>query len=141
MRSRRDFLIAGTTGLCEFLAPLASFAQKKPAKVYRVGTIFASNAGFAAKFSEAFTQGLRQHGYVEGQNVIVERRYGESRPERTAEVAADLVRTKVDVIVAGTDGTIAAVKRATQTIPIVMVGSTGLSPTSLELEQLRRCRT
>jgi len=61
---------------------------------------------------------------VEGQNIVVERRYGEARPERMAEVAAELVRLKVDVIVTSTDVAIAAVKRQTQAIPIVMVSST-----------------
>ena len=123
MKTRRALLIAGSTVLCAFAAPLA-FAQKKAAKVYRIGAIFSSNAASAAHLSKALSLGLRELGHVEEQNIIVERRYGESRPERTAEVAAELVRIKVDVIVAGTDGVIAAVKRETQTIPIVMVGST-----------------
>jgi putative ABC transport system substrate-binding protein len=61
---------------------------------------------------------------VEGKNIVVERRYGDAKPERTADMAAELVRLKVDVIVTATDGAIAAVKRETQTIPIVMANST-----------------
>jgi putative ABC transport system substrate-binding protein len=124
MKTRRDFVIGGSVGLCALVVPLVSLAQKKPATIPRVGAIFAANAPATAHFNEAFVSGLREHGYTEGRNVIVERRYGESRVERVAEIAAELVRGKIDVIVAGTDGTIAAVKRATQTIPIVMVGST-----------------
>ncbi len=124
MKTRRDFLVTGSAGLCVLAAPLASFAQKKPAKVYLVGVIFGGSPAATVHFTVAFTQGLREQGYVEGQNVIVERRYGEGKFERIPELAAELVRIKVDVIVTGTDGLIAAVKRETQTIPIVMAGST-----------------
>ena len=88
-------------------------------KIPRVGVLFAAGAGF----NEAFTQGLQERGYVEGRNIIVERRYTQGMPERMNEMAAELVRMKVDVIVAGTDATIAAIKRQTRSIPIVMVGA------------------
>ena len=78
----------------------------------------------ALQFIEAFRRGLLENGYVEGKNIVVERRYGESKTERIAEVAAELVRMKVDVIVTSSDEAIAAVKRQTQTIPIVMTAST-----------------
>jgi putative ABC transport system substrate-binding protein len=98
-------------------APLAAEAQ--PAgKVYRIGTL---NLGSPSRspLAEAFWQGLRELGYVEGRNVIVEARWAEGRPERLPGLAADLVRLKVDVIVA--DGIVAlAAKQATTTIPIVM---------------------
>jgi putative ABC transport system substrate-binding protein len=103
------------------LAPLAVEAQTS--KVLRIGVIWPTTPAATSHFNEAFTQGLREHGYVEGQNVTVERRYGESRVERTAEVAAELVRMKMDVIVAASDQTVAAVKRQTQSIPVVMVGA------------------
>jgi putative ABC transport system substrate-binding protein len=61
---------------------------------------------------------------VEGQNIVVERRFGDGRPERLTDLAAELVRLKVDVIVTSTDEAIVAVKRQTQTIPIVMTAST-----------------
>jgi putative tryptophan/tyrosine transport system substrate-binding protein len=67
---------------------------------------------------------LREHGYVEGKNIVVEQRFGEAKPERLTELAAELARLKVDVIVTSTDEAIAAVKRQTQTIPIVMTAST-----------------
>jgi len=102
-------------------APLAVEAQQA-AKIPRIGVFFPSTPLATSRNNEAFTQGLREHGYVEGQNVVLERRYGEGR-ERLAEIAAELVRLKVDVIVAVTDPVIAAVKRQTRSIPIVMVGA------------------
>jgi ABC-type uncharacterized transport system substrate-binding protein len=104
-------------------APFAANAQQ-PAKVYRIGILIPSNPAATAHLIEAFKQGLRDHGYVEGQNVILERRYGEAKVERISDVAAELVRIKVNVIVATTDLAIAAAKQQTQTIPIVMVNST-----------------
>ena len=67
---------------------------------------------------------MRELGYVEGKTVVLEVRYAEARAERFPELARELVGLKVDVIVAGSDAAIAAVKRETQTIPIVMVFST-----------------
>jgi len=104
------------------LAPLAAEAQQA-AKIPRIGVFFPSTPPAASHNNEAFTQGLREHGYVEGQNVILERRYGEGRAERLAEIAVELVRMKVDVIVTATDPVIAAVKRQTRSIPIVMIGA------------------
>lgn len=97
--------------------------EAPPPNVPRIGVLFGINPTAAAPFTEAFKQGLREHGYVEGQNVILERRFGEGRLERLPEIAAELVRMKVDVIVTATDPAIAAVKRHTQSIPIVMVGA------------------
>jgi len=67
---------------------------------------------------------LREIGYVEGKNIIVERRFGDAKPERLSELAAELARLKVLVIVTSTDEAIAAIKRQTQTVPIVMTAST-----------------
>src|SRR5215468_9563217 len=116
-------LTTGVVLLLLAVAPRAGEAQQA-GRIYRVGVFFASNPTVTASNNEAFTQGLRERGYVEGQNVVLERRYGESRTERMAEVAAELVRMKVDVIVATTDQPIAAVKRQTRSIPIVMVNAT-----------------
>jgi putative ABC transport system substrate-binding protein len=69
---------------------------------------------------EAFRQGLRELGYVEGQNLVMESRYAEGSAERLPDLAAELVQLKVDVIVAGGGAGIRAAQRATQTIPIVM---------------------
>ena len=71
---------------------------------------------------------LRERGYIEGQNIAIEYRYAEGKPDRLPELAAELVRLKVDIIVvAGGDRVIQAAKNATKTIPIVMTG-TGLDP-------------
>jgi putative ABC transport system substrate-binding protein len=73
---------------------------------------------------QAFKQEMRERGYVEGQGVRFEQRFGESQRERLAEAARELVRLKVDIIVTSTDEGVAAVKQQTQTIPIVMATST-----------------
>jgi putative ABC transport system substrate-binding protein len=97
-------------------------AQQAP-KIAKIGVLIASNPASAAQNIEAFRQGLRELGYVEGKTVVLELRYGEARAERFLEFARELVGLKVDVIVTPTDVAIAAVKRETQTIPIVMVNS------------------
>ena len=93
--------------------------------VARVGFLSPNAApapGQAAPLLDAFRDGLRALGYVEGQNLVLERRYAETRPERLPELAADLVRAQVGLIVtAGSQATQAA-KRATAVLPIVMVG-------------------
>jgi putative tryptophan/tyrosine transport system substrate-binding protein len=110
-------------GIGMLIAPFTAGAQPA-AKVPRIGILHPSTAAAVSQNVEAFKQGLRERGYVEGQNIIVERRYSEGSVERMSEVAAEFVRLKVDVIVTATDVAIAAVKRQTQTIPIVMTNST-----------------
>ena len=97
--------------------PFAARAQKGGRK-YVIGRFSAGSA--AEPTNDDFTEALRELGWVEGENVVFERRYAENRLERLPELAADLVRLNVDVIAAG--GTLAplAAKRATSTIPIVM---------------------
>ncbi len=85
--------------------------------------LFANPPGSTATFRESFKQVLREHGYVEGKNLVLELRYGEARAERLPALARELVSLKVDLIVAATDPATAAVKRETQTIPIVMANS------------------
>ena len=114
--TRRAFLVAALA------TPLASFAQMKSAKLYRIGVLFPAPEKAAAGNNAAFTQGLRARGYVEGQNAVIERRFAQAVDEIPA-LAAELAQIKVDVIVTITDQAIAAVKRATHTIPIVMAGS------------------
>ena len=73
--------------------------------------------------SEAIRLALRELGYIEGQNIAIEYRYAEGKRDRLPELAAELVRLKVDIIVvAGGEPAIRAAKNATKTIPIVMVG-------------------
>jgi putative ABC transport system substrate-binding protein len=101
-------------------APLASDAQQ-PAKVARVGYIFSFTAAEGRHLWEACRQGLRELGYVEGQNIVLEPRWAEGRYERLPGLVADLLRLKVDVmVVAATPGSLVA-KAANNTTPIVMV--------------------
>ncbi len=100
-----------------------------PAGVPRVGILFlgvtgaeAVRAGGTADEGNSLESGMRALGYVEGRNVIFERRDAQGRPERLDGLAAELVRAKVDVIVAGGPGPLAAARRASTTLPIVTVG-------------------
>jgi ABC-type uncharacterized transport system substrate-binding protein len=107
------------------LLVMAFPANAQPAKkAPRIGVLHAVSADSASQTAAAFTQGLRERGYVEGQNVVVERRFADGRAERISEICAELVRLKVDIIVTTTDVAIATVKQQTQTIPIVMASST-----------------
>src|SRR5262249_13939770 len=106
---------------------LASFRladAQQPKKIAKIAYLAPSTAAAAAPLVEAFRQGLREIGYVEGKTFVLELRYGEAKAERLPEIARELVGLKVDVIVTATDVAIAAVKRETQTIPIVMANST-----------------
>jgi len=105
------------------LAPLAVEGQQA-SKVARIGVLMPGAPATAGHFAAAFDQGLREHGYLQGRNILVERRFAEAKVERMSEIAAELVRMKVDVIVTSTDPSIAAVRQQTQTIPIVMANST-----------------
>jgi putative ABC transport system substrate-binding protein len=95
-------------------------AAQTAAKTARVGYLSPSSAAADSVQSEAFRQGLRALGYVEGQNVLLEARYADGRLERLQELGAALVRRTVDVIVAGPTTAIRAVQQATRTIPVVM---------------------
>jgi putative ABC transport system substrate-binding protein len=111
--------------LCAMLFAPCSFADaQQPKKVPRIGFLTSGFPVAVAHLLEGFKQGLRELGYVEGQNVLLELRYGEATAERLPILAAELVNLKVDVIVAVPNSAIEAVKHATQTIPIVMpIGS------------------
>ena len=117
---RRAFLGTLTGGL--LTAPLAAEGQQA-AKIPRIGCLFATTQAKGAPFANAFRQGLRELGYVEKQTVVVEFRSADARSERLPELAHELVIIKSDVIVATNDVSIAAAKRKTQTIPIVMAFS------------------
>jgi putative tryptophan/tyrosine transport system substrate-binding protein len=108
-------------------APLAAEAQQAATKVYRVAFLSTGRPLSTLTGSEpsdpafrAFVHDLRKFGYVEGQNLVLERRSAENRYERLPDLAAELVRLKMDVIVAATSRAIRAVMQATTTIPIVM---------------------
>jgi len=92
-----------------------------PPKIQRVGIVFSSTPMANKHLVEAFRQGLRELGYVEGQTILLEIRWAEGRSERMPEIIAELVGLKVDVLVALTGPAALAAKNATQTIPIVMI--------------------
>ncbi len=119
MIDRRTFLAAA--GAVLLTAPLAAEAQQA-AKIARIGYL-SPNLAAAPHLREAFLQGLRDLGYVEGRNIVIEYRDAEGKPERLPALAAELVALKVDVIVA--PNTVAALpaKQATRTIPIVFTVS------------------
>ncbi len=116
MTGRRTFLRVVAGGL--LAAPLAAQAQQA-GKVYRIGYLSASSDTSNPHVREAFRQGLRELGWVEGQNIIIEYRWAEGRFDRLPDLAAELVRLQVDVIVAAPTPAALAAKNATGTIPIV----------------------
>ena len=117
---RRAF--ARVVGLGLLSAPRFARAQQA-AKVFRVGYLSVSSSAGDPHLRGAFRQGLRELGWVEGQNVAIEYRFAEGRPNGLPDLAAELIRLKVDVIVAPGSPATAAAKSATGTIPVVMVGS------------------
>jgi putative tryptophan/tyrosine transport system substrate-binding protein len=101
------------------LFAVGTFAEaQQPGKMYRIGFLGAPSRSFFATRMEGFRQGLRDLGYIEGKNILIEYRYAEGNQGRLPDLAAELVSLKVDVIVATGAGGLAA-KNATQTIPIV----------------------
>jgi putative ABC transport system substrate-binding protein len=125
------FLALGLA-LALLAAPLAAEAQQPVTRVYRVGFLSPARPLPTLSGSEpsdpafrAFVHDLRKFGYVEGQNLVLERRSAEGRFERLPDLAAELVRLKVDVIVASSGAATRAVKKATTTIPIVMAPGPG----------------
>jgi len=117
--------------LATVLSALAALAQaQQSGKIHRLGVLSGGFPGPSPDM-EAFRQGLRDLGYIEGKNLFIEYRHAEGQGSRYPELASDLVRLKVDVIVAnGTELTRAA-KQATSTIPIVMTSSTDPERTGL----------
>jgi ABC-type uncharacterized transport system substrate-binding protein len=104
-------------------SPLTAEAQQAT-KVHRIGRLMASSSPSGPDpWLEHFGQGLRDLGYVEGQNLLIEHRYAEGSEERLRDLAAELVRLQVEVIVAGGSAAIRAAQQTTRTIPIVMASS------------------
>jgi putative ABC transport system substrate-binding protein len=115
---RRMFL-AGT-GAVLLVAPLAADAQQ-PEKVYRIGLVFGSSVSASAHLIDAFRQGMRELGWVEGKNIEYEIRAAEGKLERFPAIVAELLRLKVDLFVAPTNTAAKAAKDATSAVPIVIV--------------------
>jgi putative ABC transport system substrate-binding protein len=105
-------------GLLALLFALGTLAEaQQPKTIHRIGY---QSAGTSAEREEAFRQGLRELGYIEGQNIIIEWRFAQGKLDQVPRNSADLVRLKVDVIVTGGPTDTRAAKAATSTIPIVM---------------------
>ena len=100
--------------------PAVANAQQ-PGKVYRIGYLSAPSRESVSRGVEAFLMALRDLGWVEGRNVVVEFRWADGKVERLPDLAAELVRLKVDVIVAPAGSAVQAAKNATSSIPIVMI--------------------
>jgi putative ABC transport system substrate-binding protein len=116
MATRRDLLLA--LGAGALAPPLACFAQNQP-KVWQIGFLAADSASTGGY--DSFRQGMQGLGYVEGKTCVIRPRFADGRYERLPGLAQELVRSRVDVIVAGTTLSVQAAKTATTSIPIVMV--------------------
>ena len=114
---RRRFLMTSVAGA--LAGPLAVEAQR-PGKVYRIGYLTVPSRETAQGVANAFQLGLRDLGWIAGRNVVVDYRFAESNVDRLPDLAAELVRLRADVIVAGANAAVIAAKNATPTIPIVM---------------------
>src|SRR5438094_1201024 len=119
--NRRIFSLA----LCAVLFPLClPVKAQQPTKIPRIGFLSATSPSAIAARVEAFRRGLRELGYVEGKNIVIEWRYAEGKLDRLSELAAELVGLKVDVIVSAGPPITRAAKQATATIPVVMAQDT-----------------
>lgn len=115
--NRRAFVVGSIAFLT---APLAAGAQPIP-KAPHIGYLSSSSAAATPHFIDAFRQGLREYGWIEGQNITVEWRFAEGRFDRLPHLADELVRLKVQAIVAAPTPAAVAAKKATATVPIVMI--------------------
>ena len=116
--NRRDTVLA-LVALAAAARSRASLAQQ-PGKVWRVGFLSPTSASVNPQYTGAFLKGMRDLGYVEGKNLVIEWRYADGKYDRLPGLAAELVQLKVDVIVAAGSPAISAAQKATTTIPIVM---------------------
>jgi putative tryptophan/tyrosine transport system substrate-binding protein len=118
--SRTIFLCLLATILLTTTPPAQA---QQTGKIFRIGYLDNSTASGIAVLLEAFRQELRKLGWIEGKNIIIEYRFAEQKPERLPELAADLVRLKVDLILVPSQPTALGAKKATSTIPIVMANA------------------
>src|SRR5262245_13611600 len=103
--------------------PVTARAQQPPGSIPRVAFLGAESASTNRHFFDAFRQGMREHGYIDGQNVTLVERWGEGRSERFPELVAELLGMKTNVIVAVSASAALAAKTATATVPIVFIAS------------------
>lgn len=119
-KSIMKFILFRLMGTAILIFAAAAQAQQ-PGKMARIGFLTAASRAGSAHLTEAFLQGLGDLGYLEGKNIVIEYRWADGRFERLPELAAELVRLKVDVIVAAVTQASLTAKAATQTIPVVMM--------------------
>ena len=112
-------MVVGVTLCATLFALCFSVDAQQPARIPRIGVLAAPSAFFFSARLESFRQGLRELGYVEGKNILFEYRYAEGKLDRLPDLAAELVRLKVDLILTASDPAILAAKKASLTIPIV----------------------
>src|SRR6266566_3600129 len=118
---RRDFIkVIGGTAVAW---PFAARAQQPPGSIPRVAFLGAESASTNRHFLDAFRQGMREHGYVEGQNITLVERWAEGRSERFPELIAELVGLKMNVILTVSLPAALAAKHATATVPIIFIAS------------------
>ena len=120
MNARRRLIAIGSAAL---LAPYLVLAQQSPAKVWRIGYLGAGFAATSQASAKGLLTGLRELGYVEGKNLLMEYRWAEGKPERLPALATELVAAKVDLIVTSGGVPAVAARGATRTIPIVVAQS------------------
>jgi putative ABC transport system substrate-binding protein len=121
-----------------FVESARALAQQ-PKKIYRIGYLPPTDPATESTRTEGIRMALRELGYIEGQNIAIEHRYTKRKVDRYPELAVELVRLKVDIIVvAGGAGAVRAAKNATKTIPSIMLGA-GIDPVEAGLvESLAR---
>jgi putative ABC transport system substrate-binding protein len=122
MNNRRKLLVTLGAGALAFAAPPGSFGQQQ-GKVWRVGILSPTSASLSSPNTGAFLKGMRELGYVEGKNLVIEWRFADGKLERLPGLAAELVQLKVDIIVTAGSPAISAAQKATSTIPIVMASA------------------
>ncbi len=115
----RTLLLALSFATALLLALCSSAEAQQPKKIPRIGFLVTPSRSFSSTRIETFRQGLRDLGYVEGKNVVIEYRHAEGKIERLPALAAELVAAKVDVIVTTSGQAVMAAKNATRSIPIV----------------------
>ena len=115
---RREFITAIATTAAAW--PFAARAQQGGQKLRRIGHLIGGTQAGTSRVSVGLIEGLRELGYIEGRDYIVEYRYAEGHYDRFPDLAAELVRLNVDVVVLGTPAAISAMRKATSTIPIIM---------------------
>ncbi len=117
MNNRRKLVVA--LGASAFTAPLRSFAQPQQPRTLRLGVLFAGTLAATESYFRAFFESLANLGYVEGKNLVVERRFADGRIDRLDTLAAELVQARVDVIYAPPTPAALAALKASTTVPIV----------------------